>query len=136
MLRRELVKAGSPEVVRIEIVGKGVDVWVGASRQNFPAKTPLAARQLFRRKLNEFVKQRYAETPRSLTRREFTLTEKGSSKFWNIELDGKSHTVRYGRLGTKGQQKTKKFRSEEAAVQDYEKLIEEKVKKGYKEIKR
>ena len=55
-------------------------------------------------------------------------------KFWAIKLEGSSHTVRFGKLGTKGQEKTKDFSSEEAAKKDYEKLVAEKTKKGYEEV--
>lgn len=54
-----------------------------------------------------------------------------SSKFWNIELAGTSHTVTYGRIGTTGQSSTKSFPSEEAARKDMEKLVKEKLGKGY-----
>ena len=32
-----------------------------------------------------------------------------SEKFWQIDIDGNSHTVTFGRIGTKGQSKTKTF---------------------------
>lgn len=54
-----------------------------------------------------------------------------SSKFWNIELTGNSYTVTYGRIGTEGQSLTKDFPSEEAARKDAEKLVKEKLGKGY-----
>ncbi len=54
-----------------------------------------------------------------------------SSKFWNIELAGNSYTVTYGRIGTGGQSLTKSFPDEAAAQKDMEKLIREKLGKGY-----
>lgn len=54
-----------------------------------------------------------------------------SSKFWRIELDGKSHTVQYGRIGTNGQSKTKDFSDDAAARASFDKLVAEKRKKGY-----
>ena len=54
-----------------------------------------------------------------------------SNKFWRIELDGKEHTVCFGRVGTDGQTQTKSFDSEEAAKKSCDKLIAEKRKKGY-----
>jgi predicted DNA-binding WGR domain protein len=54
-----------------------------------------------------------------------------SSKFWNIELSGNSYTVKYGRIGTDGQSLAKSFASEELARKDMEKLIKEKLSKGY-----
>lgn len=56
-----------------------------------------------------------------------------SDKFWHIELNGSSHTVRYGRTGTQGQSKTKDFPDEDKARASYEKLIAAKRKKGYNE---
>lgn len=57
-----------------------------------------------------------------------------SSKFWEIELDGVSHTVRYGRIGSEGWTLTKEFDSTKEARESAEKLIESKVKKGYEEV--
>jgi predicted DNA-binding WGR domain protein len=54
-------------------------------------------------------------------------------KFWEITLDGASHTVRYGKIGTAGQAKTKDFDDEDAAKKDHDKLIKEKTGKGYEE---
>jgi predicted DNA-binding WGR domain protein len=64
-------------------------------------------------------------------KRELVYMDAKSSKFWNIELTGQSHTVTYGRIGTGGQTLTKSFPNEEAARKDMEKLIREKVGKGY-----
>lgn len=56
-----------------------------------------------------------------------------SDKFWEIQTEGATHTVTYGRNGTSGQSKSKTFDSEEACLKDAEKLIAEKTKKGYSE---
>lgn len=64
-------------------------------------------------------------------KRELVYMDAKSSKFWNIELTGNSHTVTFGRIGTGGQTLTKSFPSEEAARKDMEKLIKEKLGKGY-----
>jgi uncharacterized protein (TIGR02996 family) len=61
----------------------------------------------------------------------YELSEGTSNKFWEIELDGASFTTRYGRIGSDGQTTTKEFKSVGEAKKAYEKLIEEKVKKGY-----
>ena len=66
--------------------------------------------------------------------RMFEFHDGKSDKFWEIELSGKSHTVRYGRSGTDGQSKTKEFADEAKAVASYEKLIGEKTRKGYQEV--
>ena len=36
-----------------------------------------------------------------------------SEKFWQINIEGCSHTVTFGRIGTKGQSKTKTFASKD-----------------------
>ena len=56
-----------------------------------------------------------------------------SSKFWTITLQDNSHTVTYGKLGTKGQSKTKTFDNVEKAQKDLEKLVKAKRKKGYED---
>jgi len=63
--------------------------------------------------------------------RQLVYMDAKSSKFWNIELSGSSHTVTYGRIGTNGQSSTKSFPSEEAAKKDADKLVKEKLGKGY-----
>jgi predicted DNA-binding WGR domain protein len=68
-----------------------------------------------------------------MSRREFQFSDDKSNKFWIIELDGNEFTVNFGRIGTNGQTQTKEFASPEAAKKEYDKLIAEKVKKGYKE---
>ncbi len=65
--------------------------------------------------------------------RRFELVEGSSSKFWEVARDGCSVTVRYGRIGTDGQAKTKDFASEDQARRYADGLIEEKIAKGYRE---
>jgi uncharacterized protein (TIGR02996 family) len=65
--------------------------------------------------------------------RTFTFSDVKSHKFWNIELQGNSFTVTYGRQGTTGQTQTKKFDSAAAAQKEHDKLIKEKLSKGYVE---
>jgi len=55
-------------------------------------------------------------------------------KFWAIKRDGASFTVKYGKIGTDGQEKTKEFDDEAAAEKEYDKLVAEKTKKGYEEV--
>ena len=54
-----------------------------------------------------------------------------SEKFWQINIEGCSHTVTFGRIGTKGQSKTKSFASVEECEKDAAKLIQSKKTKGY-----
>jgi DNA ligase-1 len=68
-----------------------------------------------------------------MDKKELVFVGGGSSKFWNIELSGSSHTVHYGRIGMDGQAKTKDFATEEKARASFLKLVKAKQKKGYVE---
>ncbi|MCP4131884.1 MAG: WGR domain-containing protein [bacterium] len=57
-----------------------------------------------------------------------------SAKFWSIEVSGNSNTVTYGKIGAEGTIKTKEFQSSEEALKDAEKLVSQKIKKGYYKI--
>jgi uncharacterized protein (TIGR02996 family) len=65
--------------------------------------------------------------------RTFTFSDARSHKFWNIELKGNSFTVTYGRQGTAGQTQTKTFADDDAAQREHDKLVKEKLGKGYVE---
>lgn len=56
-----------------------------------------------------------------------------SRKFWEISVSGNSFTVRFGRIGTSGQTQTKTFADEPTAKQEADRLVTEKLKKGYLE---
>ncbi len=56
-----------------------------------------------------------------------------SAKFWEVGVAGATVTVRYGRLGTEGQTQTKSLADPAAAARHAEKLIGEKIGKGYRE---
>lgn len=57
-----------------------------------------------------------------MSAREFHFLEGSSNKCWRIEVSGSSHTVHFARIG-----------SEAEAQKSADKLIAEKVKKGYVE---
>jgi predicted DNA-binding WGR domain protein len=63
--------------------------------------------------------------------RHLECTEDGASKFWIGELDGANFTTTWGKIGTDGQSKTKTFASPDAAAKEYDKLVKEKLGKGY-----
>jgi uncharacterized protein (TIGR02996 family) len=65
--------------------------------------------------------------------RTFEFRDGASNKFWSIELNDRETTVAFGRVGTTGQTRTKSFPSSAAARAAHDKLIEEKVAKGYVE---
>lgn len=56
-----------------------------------------------------------------------------SDKFWQIEVTGLEYTVTYGKNGTSGTSQTKKFATDEECLKSAEKILAEKVKKGYSE---
>jgi predicted DNA-binding WGR domain protein len=62
----------------------------------------------------------------------YEFSDGKSNKFWEIELEGTSFTTTYGRIGTNGQTSMKEYDSTDKAKKEYDKLIAEKVKKGYK----
>ncbi len=65
--------------------------------------------------------------------RTFELSDAKSHKFWNIDVQGKSFTTTFGKIGTAGQSQKKTFKDAAAAQAEAEKLIKEKIKKGYVE---
>jgi uncharacterized protein (TIGR02996 family) len=65
--------------------------------------------------------------------RTFVLTDATSNKFWHITLVGSQFTVNYGRVGTTGQTQTKSFGNAIEAQKEHDKLIAQKLKKGYVE---
>ena len=69
--------------------------------------------------------------PGESTTQYFEMISDSSKKFWEITHSGVEHSVRFGRIGTNGQEKTKSFDSIEAAQRDVDRLIREKVRKGY-----
>jgi predicted DNA-binding WGR domain protein len=59
------------------------------------------------------------------------LSDGRSDKFWEVSVDGAAVTVRFGRIGTAGQTQVKSLPDAVAACEHVEKLIGEKVGKGY-----
>ena len=72
-------------------------------------------------------------TPGATSRR-FELIEGSAAKFWEVEQIGPTVTVRYGRIGTNGQTKTKTLADQAAATHHATGLIGEKTTKGYVEV--
>lgn len=60
-----------------------------------------------------------------------TFKDDKSDKFWQIETDGKSFTVTYGKTGSTGTKQIKKFTNETLCLKEANKLLAEKKKKGY-----
>ena len=66
-------------------------------------------------------------------KRRFEFVGGSSSKFWTVAVESTTVTVQYGRLGTAGQTNTKSFADHAAANKHAEKVIAEKLGKGYVE---
>ena len=62
----------------------------------------------------------------------FEFSEGSSQKFWEVSRNGVEVTVRFGRIGTNGQSQVKSFPDDETAAKHVEKLIKEKLAKGYR----
>jgi len=64
--------------------------------------------------------------------RRYEVSDGQSHKFWEITLHGESFSVRFGRIGSEGQRRTKELESADEARAEWERLISEKVRSGYK----
>ena len=65
--------------------------------------------------------------------RRLEFTEGSSRKFWQAGRDGTDVIVTWGRLGTQGQTQVKAFPTEARAQAELDKLVAEKLRKGYAE---
>jgi len=69
-----------------------------------------------------------------VSRRRFEYTRDTSNKFWEVWQEGTSHRVRFGRIGTDGQERGKVHPSERACRQAILRLVASKLAKGYREV--
>lgn len=60
-----------------------------------------------------------------------SFSDTKSNKFWEAAVEDKKLIVRFGRIGTKGQIQFKTFSSGEIALGEKDKLVKEKLNKGY-----
>lgn len=67
-------------------------------------------------------------------KRRFVYQDAKSDKFWDIEFEGTTQTVVYGKTGTAGREAVKEFATAEECTKESEKLIAQKLKKGYTEL--
>jgi predicted DNA-binding WGR domain protein len=58
-------------------------------------------------------------------------TSNGARKFWEGSVKGRALTVRFGKLGTRGQVNTSEFDSKRDAEVKLDRLVREKLRKGY-----
>jgi predicted DNA-binding WGR domain protein len=71
---------------------------------------------------------------RKKSRRLFRFKDSRSDKFWEIATTDKTYDVRFGKWGSEGQTQSKAFDSRNSAKDAYERLISEKLSKGYREV--
>lgn len=67
-------------------------------------------------------------------KRRFEMKTGNHNKFWEIELRGDDFKVTWGKMHTLGQTVVKEFGSKTEAKKEYDKIISEKLKKGYQEV--
>jgi predicted DNA-binding WGR domain protein len=56
-----------------------------------------------------------------------------SEKFWTLELDGKTHKIHFGKVGSAGQHKIKRYPNEATAKRDFDVVVAKKIKEGYRD---
>src|SRR4051812_9289048 len=67
--------------------------------------------------------------------RRFEYEKDTSSKFWEVALNKSELQLRWGRIGTAGQAKTKIYGSRDKAQAEHDRAVAEKLKEGYREVK-
>lgn len=68
-----------------------------------------------------------------MTKKALHFVDAKSDKFWWIETQGSDFVVNFGKTGTSGRYQIKEFDSDEDCEKEAEKLVLQKMKKGYKE---
>lgn len=68
-------------------------------------------------------------------KRIFINQTRDSNKFWTIEQFEEKYLVQWGKLGTDGRNNEREFATKDECSKEIEKLIKEKVSKGYSETK-
>jgi len=67
-------------------------------------------------------------------KRKLIYQSEASNKFWNIKVEDETQTINWGKLGTKGRESIKNFESPEKCYKESNKLITQKIKKGYVDL--
>ena len=69
-----------------------------------------------------------------LTFNRLVFSDASSNKFWKAAIDVDKLIVRFGKAGSKGQTQVKTFPNYDAAKKEMDKLIKDKLSKGYKSL--
>ena len=80
----------------------------------------------------EIVPEPVAQPDQSLGR-SLVFAQGTSNKFWYVAVSGSEMVVTYGRIGSNGQRNVKVFDSAERARREMDKLVAEKLGKGYRD---
>ncbi len=67
-------------------------------------------------------------------RRYFELKDEKSAKFWEVAVEGAAVTTRYGKIGVAGQSQVREFADAGSAGKHADRIVAEKVGKGYVEV--
>ncbi len=67
--------------------------------------------------------------------RYFINQEGEANKFWNVETDGATYSITFGKIGTQGRQSSKILADEASCEAEVAKLIANKTKRGYLETR-
>lgn len=70
----------------------------------------------------------------SILKQCYKFTSETSNKFWNVEVNKSDYKTSWGRIGTNGQSLNKEFPTNESAKKAAIKKINEKTRKGYKQV--
>lgn len=114
-----------------ELSDGGVPRFPSFVRVSTEAPHPTAAEMSTAKKTAAPRSNQVAEPGKSSVARHLEFVEGTSSKFWEISVAGNEVTVRYGRIGSDGTTKVKTHADAQAARREADKLIEEKIGKGY-----
>lgn len=88
------------------------------------------------KKKNTLISSAKSVAKKKSSSRYFEFKEKDSSKFWEITVCGKEVSIHYGKIGTAGQNTVKELPTPDEASAHAEKVIGEKIRKGYKEAEK
>ncbi|EMJ91689.1 WGR domain-containing protein [Leptospira alstonii] len=69
-------------------------------------------------------------------KKHFILSESGSETFWQIELSGYSLILSSGKTGSTGKRTIRNFENRDRCLKEFQKLVDEKSKLGFKESDR
>ena len=70
----------------------------------------------------------------STGRLEFNDAARGRHEFWKADLEGRTVTIHFGKVGTEGHKGSREFRTNEEARDFLNKRLKQKVDEGFKRL--